>query len=209
MTLGPTVGHVGPIVTEELAPRLAAVLRRKHQRDRLRAALDHGLAQAVEDPLTKLQNRRSAMEALAEIGASGRPTALLMIDIDHFKSVNDRLGHAAGDAALIAVARQLQLSLGGAQVLGRIGGEEFLAGLSGITSEAACDLANRARRAVAQLRIPVPGSTGLLGVTVSLGVTLWAPGVSMDEALARADAALYSAKRGGRDCVRLFETLHA
>ena len=207
--LGASGVHLGPVITEELAARMVALLRRKFQRDRLRAALDLGLAQAVEDPLTKLQNRRSAMEALAEMAATGRPSALMMIDIDHFKSVNDRLGHAAGDAALVAVARQLQHSFASAQILGRIGGEEFLVGLPGITAEAACGLADRARHAIAQLNIRLPDRAGTLSVTASLGVTMWTPDVSMDEALGRADAALYSAKRGGRNCVRLFEALPA
>ena len=199
--LGADAVLIGAVEPEALMARFSALVRRKHQRDRLREALDAGLAMAVEDPLTKLQNRRAAMESLGELSKKGCAAAIFMIDIDHFKSVNDRYGHAAGDAVLVAVARQLRESAPQAEVLGRIGGEEFLIAIPDLSPERACAIAERARQDIERLPIELPAAQGLLSVTISVGVAGWLNGVPVDRVLAAADAALYSAKRNGRNQV--------
>ncbi len=200
---------LGDIDADELAARLTAILRRKRQRDRLRAALEAGLAMAVQDPLTQLQNRRSAMDGLGTLSAGRRPAGLLMIDIDHFKAVNDRHGHATGDAVLIAVAQQLRRSLRSANVLSRMGGEEFLAAVPGATIEGAAALAEAVRANIAGLRITTDEAPDGIAVTISIGVAYWSPGVSMEHALAASDRALYAAKRGGRNRVHVAAPLPA
>lgn len=196
----------GALDTTELSHRISALLRRKFQRDRLRAALDAEIAHATTDMLTGLCNRRATMDALEHMGQPGQAFALMVIDIDHFKSVNDTWGHPAGDAVLAAVARRLQRHMGEGSVLGRIGGEEFLAALPLRSPQAAHSLAEALRREVSGQHVDLPDQQGAIAVTVSIGVTLWAPYVSLRGAIAQADTALYQAKRSGRDRVIVLET---
>lgn len=198
----------GPIEPQEIMARLMALSRRKRQRDRLRLALDAGLALAIEDPLTGLQNRRSSMDGMAALATSARPSGVLMMDIDHFKSVNDRLGHAAGDAVIAAVASALRQSLTHAEVLGRIGGEEFLAVVPAGSAAEVREIAAKACRAIASLAIPVPNA-GLTRITISIGAAFWADERAAQDMMAKADAALYRAKRAGRNRVCMSETLIA
>ncbi|MGN6513601.1 MAG: diguanylate cyclase [Lysobacteraceae bacterium] len=159
---------------------------------------------ASRDPLTGLANRRMAEERLAADLAHalrhGEPLSVAMLDLDHFKRVNDSHGHATGDLVLAAVARVLHDELRGADLGVRYGGEEFLAILPGTDAGQALQVAERIRARVAQLAVEAP--RGPVRVTASLGVaTLW-PGESREALLARADAALYRAKAEGRDrCV--------
>lgn len=154
------------------------------------------------DPLTGLFNRNALEQRLAEI--DGQPSnreeglshALLLCDLDHFKRVNDQLGHAAGDAVLQDVAYTMRATLRAGDSIYRVGGEEILVILPGADEEAAVEIAERLREAVRKRR-PVG-----VAVTVSIGVAVSQSGaVSTDELVARADAALYSAKAGGRDTV--------
>ena len=202
------------IAAEEAALRLRALIRRKRAVDRLRASVRQEIRLAVIDPLTGLYNRRFALPQLARIagGAAvaggtggGRPCAVMVIDIDRFKAVNDRYGHAAGDAVLAEVARRLGLGLGPADLLARIGGEEFLLVLPG------CG-AVRAHRAAEDLRRAVGGAPARFGagdgedvaVTVSVGLALGGgTGEGAEALLARADRALFAAKAHGRNRVRL------
>lgn len=118
---------------DELALRLSALIRRKRRNDCLRASVQDGLRLAMIDPLTGLHNRRYALPQLAAISdralASNGVFAVMVIDLDRFKSVNDRLGHASGDTVLVEVARRLQSNLRAGDLLARIGGEEFLVAL--------------------------------------------------------------------------------
>jgi diguanylate cyclase (GGDEF)-like protein len=153
------------------------------------------------DPLTGLCNRNALEQRLSEI--DGQPTseeglshALLLCDLDHFKRVNDQLGHAAGDAVLQDVAYTMRATLLAGDSIYRVGGEEILVVLPGADEEAAVEVAERLCRAVRERR-PV-GVT----VTVSVGVAVSPPGrVDSDSLVASADAALYEAKTRGRDCV--------
>jgi diguanylate cyclase (GGDEF)-like protein len=160
-------------------------------------------AEAARDPLTGLLNRRAlqaqAARLFAEAGASGRPSALLLFDLDHFKAINDTHGHAAGDAVLRDVAEVLMREIRRDDLACRWGGEEMLAVLRD------CDLARAEERAV-RLRAAIaaarPGGVPGLRVTVSIGVAAFPDhGAGLDELVRRADMALYVAKRRGRDRV--------
>jgi diguanylate cyclase (GGDEF)-like protein len=154
------------------------------------------------DPLTGLFNRNALDQRLSELdgqpagAADGRSHALLLCDLDNFKRVNDRLGHAAGDAVLQDVAQTMRAALRAGDSIYRVGGEEILVVLPGATDGDAVGIAERLRRAVSERR-PVG-----VRVTISVGVAVSRPGpIDTDELVGRADAALYSAKAGGRDQV--------
>jgi diguanylate cyclase (GGDEF)-like protein len=153
------------------------------------------------DPLTGLFNRGALEQRLSELEGQpcdegGRSHALLLCDLDHFKRVNDELGHAAGDTVLREVAEAMRRVLRAGDSIYRVGGEEILVVLPGATKQDAVGIAERLRRAVRELR-PV-GVT----MTVSIGVAVSQPGpLDTDELVGAADAALYSAKAGGRDRV--------
>ncbi len=156
------------------------------------------LAQSRLDELTGVANRRGMLAALgrafARAARSGHPLALLMVDIDHFKDVNDRHGHAEGDAALVRVARLLVDGVRLGDTVARWGGEEFCVLLPRCDEEGALHLAERLRAAVA--------ASGEPAVTISVGVALVEPArETPSQALVRADRALYKAKRDGRDRV--------
>lgn len=166
----------------------------------LRTALAAMERQAATDALTGLPNRRFLDEALvaqlAMAEREARPCTVLMLDLDHFKAINDTHGHAMGDAVLRAFAQRLQGQLRRSDLCARYGGEEFVVVLCGTPSEPALEVANRLRRAVGATPL-VAGVTA----TVSVGATSHRPGDDPAAMLARADAALYDAKRAGRDRV--------
>jgi diguanylate cyclase (GGDEF)-like protein len=154
------------------------------------------------DPLTGLFNRNALEQRLAELNgqpcnpSEGLSHALLLCDLDHFKRVNDQLGHAAGDAVLQDVAYTMRAALQAGDTIYRVGGEEILVILPGAGREDAIAISERLRREVRERR-PVG-----VQVTVSIGVAVSEPDfVDTDDLIARADAALYAAKAGGRDTV--------
>jgi two-component system cell cycle response regulator len=187
----------------EGALRLRALVARKRAADAARAAVRAGLTAASVDPLTGLWNRRHALPAFARMvaAAEGAPCAAMLIDIDRFKEVNDRHGHAAGDAVLTAVASRLHALAGDTALVARIGGEEFLVALPA-TAAAARAAADRLRGGIAEAALPLPGG-GTLDLTVSIGVALSAPGLDAPALLAAADRALLVAKAEGRNQVTL------
>jgi len=157
---------------------------------------------ATTDPLTGAFNRRHGQACLAEAfriteGGGQRP-AVLMLDIDHFKSINDRHGHDVGDAALCAVVAACRATLGETLPIVRWGGEEFLIVLPRTDADAAARTAQTLRHAIGDLRVRT--SSGELGMTVSIGAAL-GRGDGPDDLIHRADEALYAAKRSGRDRV--------
>jgi diguanylate cyclase (GGDEF)-like protein len=160
---------------------------------------------ASQDGLTGLPNRRRTAElataALAEAGAAQTPLTIALIDMDHFKVINDRCGHATGDYVLQEFARIGREALRDTDVLGRWGGEEFLLIMAGARPEVALATLERMRTGVFGIRLPASGA----GLRVSLSAGL-ADRVehsrSLDEMIARADSALYAAKDQGRDLVR-------
>lgn len=167
------------------------------------------------DPLTGLPNRRDMDERLATLpaGPPGAPLsmAVLMCDIDHFKGLNDLLGHAEGDRCLIDVGRAIAETLRPTRdYVARFGGEEFLILLTGVTPQQASAVAERVRRKIAALRLPNPGSP--LGgiVTISIGVAATShctPGLA-PQLILEADRALYAAKHLGRNCVTFDQPEH-
>lgn len=159
--------------------------------------------QATQDPLTGLANRRSFFargDELVEFSRRhGRPVTAVLMDADGFKQVNDRHGHAAGDAVLKAVGETLRSCSRRGEVVGRIGGEEFAVIAEGLDDVAAAALAERMRAAVRSSTVVVDGRP--IGVTASVGFTRVGAAESLAAALGRADRAMYRAKRSGGDRV--------
>jgi two-component system cell cycle response regulator len=198
------------IGAEEWGLRLGALLRRKREADRLRASVQSGLRMAMVDPLTGLNNRRYALPRLRAMydaaQREGAGLAVMVVDIDRFKAVNDRHGHAAGDAVLVEVARRLSLALGPEDLLARIGGEEFLVALAGADQAQARLVAERLCLGIEAAPVALP-SGQKLRVSASIGVAL-APAAAADGTDAAvaalidaADHALLRAKAEGRNRV--------
>ena len=181
----------------DLNLRLEIEMRNKEEANR---RLEH---LSVTDPLTEVANRRKFMTALnQEQGRSertGLPFSTLILDIDHFKLVNDRHGHDVGDLVLREVARATQSRLRGIDLLARLGGEEFGVILPDTESAGAYVVAERIREHIASVIVPIPG--GEVRVTVSIGVGQLRTGRndSTEALLKRTDQALYSAKTAGRN----------
>ncbi|MBA8827688.1 diguanylate cyclase (GGDEF)-like protein [Saccharopolyspora lacisalsi] len=167
---------------------------------------------AQRDGKTGLANamhwERRARAELVRVGNRGHPAAVLLLDLDHFKRVNDEIGHLAGDAVLAAVALMLRGSVRKEDVVGRFGGEEFVVLLPGADTEVARAVAQRVRAATASLSVPAQDVHGrpceLDDVTVSIGVaTSVRFGYELPDLLVAADAALLAAKSGGRNAVTM------
>jgi diguanylate cyclase (GGDEF)-like protein len=160
---------------------------------------------ATTDFLTGLVNRRAffarAESARMLAARLRKPITLMMLDIDHFKQLNDRFGHATGDQALVVFADTARKVLREHDIMGRLGGEEFALALPGTDLDGAVQAAERLRLAVTEA--PLPASAQTYTMTVSIGVVLVDPTEELTAALARADHALYAAKSGGRNRVEL------
>lgn len=187
----------------------AAILVALGVADRLREqrlALSDAERRAQTDPLTGVLNRRSLIERLdaacLRARARGLPIALLFIDLDHFKEINDSFGHPAGDACLHAIIGPIQTELRHFDVIGRYGGEEFVVILSSADIAAARPIAERIRNRVADVRVEGFGTP--IRLTCSIGVaTSDTLGVWGEHLIAQADAAVYAAKRSGRNQVQV------
>ena len=162
---------------------------------------------ATEDPLTRLLNRRGLEDALhislANASRQALPTAAIMIDIDHFKKVNDSFGHEVGDHVIRQVAQVLQRISRASDVVARTGGEEYLLILPETDMNAARTLAERIRIAIGERPLLVDNQR--IPITVSLGVACTSGDVDLDELSQEADRAMYLAKRGGRNRVASVE----
>lgn len=167
---------------------------------RHKMALDLQLL-ADTDALTGVLNRRSFFQQATTLVRADQPLAALLLDVDHFKLVNDRQGHAFGDAVLVEIAARCRGALRAGDILARLGGEEFAVLLPRQDEARAAAVAERLRLAIAHA--PVAGPQGRQPVTISVGGACAGSGeVPLDELLLRADRALYAAKRAGRNCVR-------
>lgn len=175
----------------------------QQQREALAQALEINRELATRDELTGLINRRAMLELMGlehrRSLRNGRPLVLAQLDIDHFKPINDRYGHATGDRALQAFAGTLRASVRDSDVLARWGGEEFVLMLSDTHLDGARELLERIRLAVESLEIP--HATDTLRMSVSVGLALHLPGDTVEHTLERADQALYTAKALGRNRV--------
>jgi diguanylate cyclase (GGDEF)-like protein len=178
-------------------------LRRESLEDRYHQAM---VEMATVDTLTQLPNRRVWREGLERAvvqAQNGAPLCLAFIDLDHFKRINDELGHLAGDEVLKAVATVIRHSLLAGFAAGRLGGEEFAVILPGVSLRQASDYAELLRRAVEALKVALP--SGIRTITTSVGVVQWQPGMQTTADFMRAaDAELFRAKAEGRNrvCVR-------
>ena len=182
-----------PLSSDELYARLRSAERMNQMQLKL-------VRMATRDALTGLLNRSAFFSQAGSICREGAgPLAAIMMDVDHFKAVNDEYGHAAGDTALKSIAQCLGQQAG---IAARLGGEEFVLLLPGASLERARDMAEEARRAIAAREIDIDGRR--LRATCSFGVAVAEPGAHIDDVLRRADAALYAAKRDGRDRVAVY-----
>ena len=197
-----------PFDVSELIARIRSQLRRKRYSDRLRTNLRNGLKLAVIDPLTGIYNRRYASQHMNRVMERAQETdgvfAVMMIDLDKFKSINDRFGHDAGDAVLREFSRRLQENIRGVDLVARFGGEEFFVAMPDVDQHAAAHAAERIRRAIEGAPVALPGG-GEVAVTVSIGVAI-ATGADVDaEAIIkRADCALYESQGIGPEPGELF-----
>ncbi|QTF93910.1 biofilm regulation diguanylate cyclase SiaD [Halomonas sp. BM-2019] len=152
---------------------------------------------STHDPLTQLANRRLIDERLRQLQASGRSYTLALLDIDHFKTINDRHGHDVGDRLLVAIADTLRQSLRESDLCGRWGGEEFLLIFAGARLDESWRIVERLRESATAVSVCHGGVR--LSVTLSAGLSEHREGESHTETLRRADQALLRAKRDGRD----------
>jgi two-component system, cell cycle response regulator len=195
-----------PVDPEELEARAKTQIKRKRYADFLKKKLDYSLEMAVTDALTGLHNRRymaGQLQALmSRAGQGGDPVAVLVMDIDHFKLVNDGFGHDAGDEVLREFAVRLATNVRAIDLPCRLGGEEFVVVMPGASLEDAVHVADRIRRDVADQPFPIMGGAESLTITVSVGV---AASTGQDDTpdglLKRADEGVYEAKSRGRNQV--------
>lgn len=157
---------------------------------------------AEHDPLTGVANRRRITVRLQESLADARGAALLLVDVDNFKDINDIRGHASGDRVMRTLARTLGSQLDADSLLGRLGGDEFAVVVPGCGADDALVLGERLCAAARNARVPGEGDS--LRVTVSIGVAAFGAGQDVESAMSQADLALYEAKGAGRDRARLY-----
>jgi diguanylate cyclase (GGDEF)-like protein/PAS domain S-box-containing protein len=184
---------------------LQQALGRQASQTLLRLRLQRRLALlALHDQLTGVANRQLLQmtldDAIAYAATASEPLSVLFLDVDDFKSINDAFGHAAGDMVLVELATRLQGGVRAGDIVGRIGGDEFVAICPGADVHAAEAIA---QRILEVCRMPVPVPDGIISASVSVGISLYQPGLhphpSAQQLLVRADAAMYDAKRAGKD----------
>ena len=187
--------------TRDLDAAVSQLITTLDEREKLVERLDE---LANSDSLTRLLNRRAFFEQATRLAArrQTQPLAIgvLLFDVDHFKKINDAHGHDAGDCALVRLAASCKLELRADDTIARLGGEEFAVLLPYTSIDEAAETAERLRQAITRIAIPMqPGDA--LSFTASFGATDWLHDETIEQALSRADAALYAAKRAGRDRV--------
>lgn len=194
---------VKPFDKHELEVRLRAGRRIVELQSELLRAQEALREQATRDALTKIWNRRSILEILAREGdraaREGAALGLLMVDIDHFKSINDSYGHQAGDQVLGSIAARLAGAVRSYDSIGRYGGEEFLIVVPRCSGPDLMSQANRIRESLCQEAVEIGGIT--LRITASIGASCWEAGtpVAIESLIRAADSALYQAKDAGRN----------
>jgi two-component system cell cycle response regulator len=197
-----------PLDPNELYARSLTQIKRSRFSEKLRESLNKSVELAVVDPLTGLNNRHFLDAYMGKLIARAKrrntPISMLITDIDKFMNVNDTHGHDAGDEILREFARRLRASVRGADLACRFGGEEFVVLMPDTTAEMAAQIAERLRAAIETSAFNLPGDTGQLELTTSVGVTNYDPEQDSSETLIkRADDALYKAKSDGRNRVVL------
>lgn len=200
-----------PIDRNELLARARTQIRRRRFQDRLRTNYETSMTQAVTDSLTGLYNRRyldtHLQKLLEKNQESKKDLCVLLLDIDHFKEVNDTYGHGVGDEVLRTFAHRLKDSLRSFDLVARLGGEEFVAILPDTSMEMAQIIAERLRTSISRHPIKCAAPEGEISITTSIGGSLIEHGEhTVTEVLERADKMLYDAKNGGRNCT-IFENV--
>lgn len=193
-----------PLESKELQARVRTQIRRKRYHDALRNSLTQTLELALVDPLTGLHNRRYLENHLSTLFARStarkRPLAVMMIDLDHFKKLNDTHGHAAGDAVLKQFSQQLKLAVRDMDLVCRYGGEEFIVIMPDTTEEIATQVAERLLAELGHAQMIIDGEGNTVKVTASVGLTVKNMEDMLPEiCLKQADQALYQAKDAGRN----------
>ncbi|WP_062233447.1 PleD family two-component system response regulator [Aureimonas sp. N4] len=191
-----------PLDKNELLARIRTQVRRRRYDEGLRRSFQSTLELAITDPLTGLHNRRffdtHLRPLIDQSRQSGRPLCVMMLDIDHFKHINDAFGHDAGDEVLRQFAHRILANSRGSDLAARMGGEEFALLMPDLSEDEALQAADRLREVIAAS--PFGAGDKELPVTASFGLAMWA-GEEPREFLKRADLALYQAKREGRNRV--------
>ncbi len=203
-----------PLDENELIARMRSQMRRKCYADQLRDNVHNSLKMAVTDPLTGLYNRRYAvphMQTLIERSDPEKsPISVGLLDIDHFKNINDTYGHGVGDEVLKEFANRIRHNVRGVDLAARIGGEEFLVVMPETSQAAAAVVAERLRASIAAKPFKVSHEVGQINITVSIGISAGVDPAETPEALLEhADIALYRSKNNGRNRVTLAGTENA
>lgn len=206
LELGANDYVIKPIDRNELLARVRTQVRRKRYQDRLRSNYEQSLSLALTDSLTGVFNHRyvnAHLPRLLEQAADGhKAIAVLMLDIDHFKQVNDTWGHQVGDEVLKEVCSRISRNLRNFDLVARLGGEEFVVVMPDTEPLAAVNVAERLRHLIADTVFAVSAPVGAIPVTISLGLAMGGRlGDTVESILRRADKALYDAKHSGRNRV--------
>ncbi|MDR2604565.1 MAG: GGDEF domain-containing protein [Desulfovibrio sp.] len=194
------------LLTESYARRLEMLRKARTvllEREKMQNDITRYKQKASTDGLTRLLNRAAFREQLEEKAACARETgkslALVMIDVDNFKRINDSYGHQAGDQVLCALGNLLPANLRQEDLIGRYGGEEFILAVPGVSEEQILTVAEKLRKKTSETVV----DPALPMFTISVGCALYRHGEDIDECIRRADMALYAAKHGGRNTVRM------
>jgi two-component system, cell cycle response regulator len=206
LDLGANDYLIRPVDRNELLARTNTQIRRKRLQDRLNDNYQRSLSLALTDELTGLYNRRYLLvhldELVARVGRDGLDAAVLLVDIDHFKQVNDTYGHAAGDDILRELAARATNTVRSVDLVARLGGEEFVVVMPETGPAIAVAVGERLRLAIANEPFTIRAGDKRLAITVSIGIaSAIAAGDDRDRLLKRADDALYCAKAEGRNRV--------
>jgi two-component system cell cycle response regulator len=194
-----------PIDRNELLARARILLRGKRYADRLREKVQHSIELSIVDPLTGLNNRRFLENHLAATLEQARvrhkPVSLMILDIDHFKQVNDTYGHQAGDEVLKGFSDRIRRIIRGGDLLCRLGGEEFVVVMPNVPLDVARRVAERARVSIEEAPFVIEKSGRTIPITVSIGLAERGRDAEADALYQRADKALYRSKAEGRNRV--------
>lgn len=201
---------IRPVDANELRARCRTQVRRKRYQERLRMNYELSMALAVTDSLTGIYNRNYLEAHLENVVARAidedRPFSMLLLDLDHFKKINDTHGHAAGDTVLREFSGCIQRVIRSVDMAARFGGEEFIVLMPETSLQVAVNVAERLRLATEELVLPVPDSDKFMKITTSIGVCISeGKGDSGEQMIRRSDEALYAAKNAGRNQVVVWE----
>jgi two-component system, cell cycle response regulator len=204
---------ISPLESSELLARCVTQIKRKNYQDELKENYLHSITQAYIDPLTGLHNRRyfdtHSANIYAQAKSLSKDLSLLMIDIDHFKMVNDQYGHLSGDAVLRELAHRISSNLRGADICARYGGEEFIILLNGSNTQISKMIAERIRVLVESNPFAIPVAPWKINCTISVGVITLTTEGSVEELISKADQFLYKSKETGRNKVTSAEDVTA